>query len=91
MKNDQRLEGARAMAGGVCHELNQPLQVVSGYSELLLMTVSEDNPLYEQIMKIREQVCLMGKITEKLMEITRYETIDYMERKIIDIDKASAV
>ncbi len=91
MIDDPRLEGALAMAGGICHELNQPLQVVSGYSEILLMNVPEDNPLHEKILKIKEQVRLMGQITEKLMGITSYETKDYLENKIFDINKASTV
>jgi len=31
------------MAGGICHEMNQPMQVVSGYSELLLMDMGKEN------------------------------------------------
>ena len=77
------------MAGAVCHELNQPLQVVSGNTELLLMDITEDNPLYGNIKTIKEQVHLMGEITKKLMKVTKYRTKDYLTSKIIDIDKAS--
>lgn len=86
----EKLQGVLEMAGAVCHELNQPIQAISGYSELMLMDLQEESPLYEKIKAINEQVNKMGDITRKLMEITRYETEDYIGgTKIIDIDKAS--
>ncbi len=88
---NEKLQGVIEMAGAICHELNQPLQAVSGYSELLLMDISDDNPLNGDLKKIKEQIARMGRITRKLMRITRYETKDYVfeGQKIIDIDKAS--
>ncbi|MCP4107158.1 MAG: response regulator [Desulfobacteraceae bacterium] len=87
---EEKLEGVLEMAGAVCHELNQPMQNVSGFSQLLLDEVSEDDPKYEYISIIKKQIDKMGGITRKLMRITKYETVDYIEStKIIDIDKAS--
>ncbi len=87
---EERLQGALEMAGGICHELNQPLQVASGSSELLLMNLSRSNPLYETISKIKEQIDRMGDITRKLAGITTYHTKDYIQgTTIFDIDKAS--
>jgi signal transduction histidine kinase len=69
--------------------MNQPIQVITGYSELMLMDTSEDNPLYKKIKIISEQIDKLALITEKLMNVTKYETKDYLESKIIDIDRAS--
>ena len=86
---EEKLSGVLEMAGAVCHELNQPMQVVSGYSELLLMDMEKDNSAYPYIKMIKEQTDEMGSITRKLMRITKYETQDYIEgNRIIDIDKA---
>ena len=86
----EKFQGVIEMAGAVCHELNQPMQAISGYSELLLMDVSKDSTQHVNLEKIKSQVDRMGAITKKLMRITKYETMDYLESKIIDIDKASA-
>jgi signal transduction histidine kinase len=87
----ERLEGVIEMAGAASHELAQPLQSLSGYSHLLLMDLSEDNPLFGEITKIQRMVNQLGEITKKIMHITRYETKEYVEgHKIIDIDKASS-
>ena len=87
---EEKLKGVLEMAGAVCHELNQPMHSVSGYSQLLLLDITEENQLYNNLKTIKEQIDRMGKITRKLMGITKYETKKYLgESKIIDIDKAS--
>ena len=87
---EEKLRGVLEIAGAVCHELNQPLQVISGISELLLMENFEDNRQHSDIRKIRDQVFRMAEITKKLMGITRYSAKDYVGKTMIfDIDKAS--
>jgi len=86
----ERLQGALEMSGSVCHELNQPLQYVSGATEILLMDLPSEDPLCEALQKIKSQVDRMGSITKKLMGITSYKTREYVGgRQIIDIDRAS--
>ena len=85
----EKLQGVIEMAGAVCHELNQPLQVVYGYSDILLMTMAGDSPDYDSVNKIKGQTERIKTITEKLMSITKYETKSYLKGKIIDIDRAS--
>jgi PAS domain S-box-containing protein len=86
----EKLEGVLETAGAVCHELNQPLQALSGYTELIAMKLSGDETL-PYARKIISQVDRMRDITLKLQSITRYETTDYAGlTKIIDINKASA-
>jgi hypothetical protein len=53
------------------------------------MNLPDHDPLKKQLQKIREQIERMETITRNLTEITRYETIDYLNGKIIDIQKAS--
>jgi PAS domain S-box-containing protein len=89
-KQNERLQIILETAGAVCHELNQPLMAISGYSELILMGLSEDDPLYDKNLKILEQISRMGEITGKLMGITKYRTKAFGRGgKIIDIDRAS--
>ena len=89
MRKSEALQGVLEMAGAVCHELNQPLQALYGYSQLLMMDIDDKHPLYERISKIEHQVERVGAITGKLSEITRYKTKDYLKGKIIDIEKAT--
>jgi len=85
----ERLQGVLEMAGAVCHELNQPMQVLSSYCELSLKTAMEGNPLNGHLKGIVEKIDNMAVIVRKLERIASYETKVYIEgKRIIDIDKA---
>ena len=88
-RDEEHLKKLLQKAGVLCHELNQPLQSISGYSDLLIMELDKGNPVYERMHKIRLQVDKMTHISRNLMNITRDETQSYLEGKIIDIDTAS--
>ena len=86
----EKLDGVLEMAGAVCHELNQPLQVVMAYAEHLQGALSEDDAVQRDVKKILHHVARIAGMTKKLQSITSYETMDYaLGKKIIDIDKAS--
>jgi phosphoglycerate-specific signal transduction histidine kinase len=85
----ERLEGVLETAGAVCHELNQPLQALSGYTELLAMRL-DGHDARTYVDKLTAQIERMRDITDKLQGVTRYETKGYAgNTRIIDIDKAS--
>jgi signal transduction histidine kinase len=88
----EKLQGVLEMAGAVCHELNQPLQAVSGWAELILMTMKKEDPNFARFVKIRDAVGLIGELTKKIMGISRYRTKRYMNNasSIIDIHGASS-
>ena len=86
----ERLQVSLEMAGAVCHELNQPIQGISSYAESLLNSLPPDSPAHGQAKGVLDLAGRMGVITRKLMQITRYETKDYLKGvRIIDIDRAA--
>lgn len=89
LRQHEKFQGVMEMAGAVCHELNQPMQAISGYSEIILMEINADDPQFTRLEAIKKQIDRMGAITRKLMAITRYETTEYQHGTIIDIDKAA--
>ncbi len=84
----EKLQGVLELAGTVCHELNQPFQIISGYAELMMMDkgINENSKFYTLIPKIKKQIDRMGQITQKLNQITEYKTKNYLEGTIIDLD-----
>jgi len=72
-----RLQSILNMAGTICHEFNQPMQILSGYTELLLSGASADSDVHEKLQTIREQTARMGIITRKLMATQDYPVQDY--------------
>lgn len=88
LAEEEKLKGMLATAGGVCHELNQPLQYVLGLVQLLMMDIPPDNEAYVHLESIRQSVEHMGAITRKLTEITHWRTLKYPGgQDIIDIRK----
>jgi len=89
LQEKEKMQGVFELAGAVSHELNQPLMSILGYAELVAMKIPFDDPMHKDIEKLFKEVENLGRITRKLMTITRYETKNYLDRKIIDIDKSS--
>jgi DNA-binding response OmpR family regulator len=86
----KKLSGAIEMAGAVCHDFNQPLQVIMGYTDMLLMNITSASEQWQKINEIKKSTVKLGKLTRKLQQITLYKTKDYIgTTKIIDIDRAS--
>jgi len=87
---EERIKAVFETAGAICHEMNQPLQLIGGYSELLALEVPPDSRAAEMADEIFKSTVKLGEITRKLMNITRYETREYLEgRRILDIYKST--
>ncbi len=89
MREREKLQGVIEMAGAVCHELNQPLQVVSGFSEILLQKIQQGDPNSLIIKNIQDGIDRIGKLTQRIMKITQYQSKPYLKRRIVDIEQAS--
>jgi len=87
----EKLQAVVEMAGAVCHEMNQPMQVaLVQLAECLVMDEFESGPVKQKAENIRQQLNSLREMSRKLMHITKYETRDYVKgEKIIDIDKSS--
>ena len=88
----EKLKGVLETAGAVCHELNQPLQVLSGYTELALAEDARPGDRSRDLArKMIVQTERMADITRKLQAVTRYETVAYGKHdRIINIHQTAA-
>jgi PAS domain S-box-containing protein len=91
MLQREKLQAVVEMAGAVCHEMNQPMQVaLVELADCMVMEKFEKSLLRQKAENIRQQLNALRQLSRKLMHITRYETRDYVAgEKIIDIDKSS--
>jgi PAS domain S-box-containing protein len=82
-REQEKLQGVLEMAGAICHEINQPLQTIIGYSGLV------DSPgavTAKELEQIKFQATRIGDITQRLSKITRYKTLPYPgNTNIVDI------
>ena len=89
LRKTQKVFAAIETAGAICHEMNQPLQVMLGSLELLRLNIGKDDPNIKLINRVFSQTEKLGLITKKLTHITRYETKKYLQGTIFDIEKSS--
>lgn len=86
----EKMRSVLEIAGTICHEMNQPMQIISGYTELLLMKEDGQNGNSTKLTIIKEQIERMRRITKKLMSLQEYQTRDYIGiGTIIDINSRS--
>ncbi len=86
-----KLETVIETAGGMCHELNQPLQAALGYTELLLNKIDRQADYKESMLfKLKEQILRISMIVNNILNIDEYRTRNYInDENIIDIDKTT--
>ncbi len=89
LKMSEKVMTAIETAGGICHEMNQPLQVILGNLEILQLNLNDDDPNMNIVNMLLSQTEKLGSITKKLANITRYETKAYIKGTIFDIDNSS--
>ena len=85
----QSLEAALATAGGVAHEMNQPLMAIMASAELMQMT--GDGQRHQELAEvIVTQAERLGRITRRLLNLTRYQTKAYLgDTVILDLEASS--
>jgi PAS domain S-box-containing protein len=62
------------LAAGVAHELNQPLMVIRGYTQILLSNYQNDPELKDSLKRIEGQTTRMMKIIQHLRDFSRGST-----------------
>ena len=61
-KEEEKLRSVLSMSGTICHEINQPLQYISGISQLLLMDLEKGSKAYEKVAKMKPRLTEWEKL-----------------------------
>jgi signal transduction histidine kinase/ActR/RegA family two-component response regulator len=74
--DSQRLEAIGQLAGGVAHDFNNVLSVITTLSELLMRLKSRDDPDREDLEEIYQSAVRGSELTRQLLAFSRAETGD---------------
>ena len=86
-----KLHAAIKTGGAICHEMNQPLTVINGYIDFMLMGIVDPDEENEYLTEMKEQMVRLSKITKRLMNITRFKEMDYLSDTILDIEESTTM
>jgi signal transduction histidine kinase len=82
LQETRRLEALGQLAGGVAHDFNNVLAVIFGYSELLQMGLTADDPRRKYATSIREAAGRAAAITKQLLAFGRRQVL---QPQVIDV------
>ncbi len=72
----QKLESIGRLAGGVAHDFNNMLTGILGYSELALMEVEKEGPLWKKLKVIESSGLKAASLTRQLLAFSRKQMLD---------------
>lgn len=83
ISQSQKLESLGQMAAGVAHEINTPLGIILGYTQLLLDDFPPDSETYETLKTVEKHTRICKKIVADLLRFSRNTQTD---RKTINLN-----
>jgi len=79
----QKMEAIGKLAGGIAHDFNNLLTVILGNCDLMLMGLSQNDPLAEQVEEISDSGRRAASLTRQLLAFSRRQV---MEPEVLDIN-----
>jgi two-component system cell cycle sensor histidine kinase/response regulator CckA len=81
----QKMEAVGRLAGGVAHDFNNILSVISGYSELAGQKAVTNRPIANEIAQISKAAARAARLTMQLLAFSRQQVI---QPTVLDLNKA---
>ena len=78
----QKMDSIGRLAGGIAHDFNNILSSIMGYSELVMMKMSDQDPLKEKLKIIHSSGEKAASLTRQLLLFSRKESV---AMKVIDL------
>jgi two-component system cell cycle sensor histidine kinase/response regulator CckA len=71
LRQAQKMEAIGQLAGGIAHDFNNILTTITGYSELLLDALDDDDPNHRHAARIRQASERATRLTSQLLDYAR--------------------
>jgi len=70
----QKMDAVGNLAGGVAHDFNNMLNVITGYAEMAIETVDKKDEIYENLQRILEAASKSTALTRQLLAFARKQS-----------------
>lgn len=71
----QKMEAIGTLAGGISHDFNNLLQIIQGYTDILLTGKKPENQEYNDLLAIRDATARAAELTRELLTFSRKKKI----------------
>jgi len=85
LRQPHKMEAIGRLAGGIAHDFNNILTVISGNTQLALLTLEEENPLYERLQIIQRSTKHAEELTNKLLAFGRKQIVNLRVLNLNDV------
>jgi PAS domain S-box-containing protein len=83
----QKMEAIGLLAGGVAHDFNNMLAVITGYGELVLEALPEEDPVRQDVLQLLGGASRAAGLTRQLLAFSRHQVV---KPKILDLNDVIA-
>jgi PAS domain S-box-containing protein len=73
--HSQKMEAIGRLAGGIAHDFNNLLTAITGYTDLMLMKIPEDDPLHHKAEEIKRAAERATALTRQLLTFSRKQVL----------------
>jgi len=84
-RQSQKMEAVGRLAGGVAHDFNNMLSVISGRSELAMLHLNPEHPVRAHLLEIEEAARRSVNLTRQLLAFARQQTL---APRLLDLNEA---
>ena len=85
LRQAQKMESIGRLAGGVAHDFNNMLQVISSYVEISLGQTEEGDPLHRNLLQVGKAARRSADLVGQLLAFARKQTVS---PRVVDVNEA---